>query len=166
MNGEGWGMKDEARRRPRWQAMLIASVCASSFIIHFSSLSAFAAPSQDDVLRSIGQNIDHQTGDASKLLALLAAAGGLAILLVVVSQRRKREVTHRALHHHGKLLKQVCRAIALKPRELRQIRQLAEDQNVTSPLTLLLCPSLLERAADARSDGGIIAGVMRKLRAD
>ena len=161
MKDEGARMKGQALRRPRRSATLSAVICFSSIM---SSFPASAAPTQEDVLRSIGQHIDQQRGDPSKLLALLAAAGGLAILLVVFSHRRKREVSHKPLRHHGKLLKEVCKAIPLKPAELRQLKTLAEDQNMASPLSLLLCPSLLERAADARTDRGIIAGVVHKLR--
>jgi hypothetical protein len=138
-------MIGEERRRPAWRRSLFALLCASSFIVHSSSRSASAAPTQEDVLRSIGQHIDQQRGDPSKLLALLAAAGGLAILLLVFSHRRKRELSHKALHHHGKLLREIRRAISLKPAELRQLKTLAEAQNVSSPLTLLLCPSLRDR---------------------
>jgi hypothetical protein len=103
---------------------------------------ASAAPSQDDVLRSIGQNIDQQKGDPSKLLALLAAAGGFAVLLVVLGYRRKRELASPGLHHHGKLHREICRAIGLRAPEIRQLKQLADERGLTSPLTLLLCPSL------------------------
>ena len=159
-------MKNDARRCPVGRTKLLIITGATLFILHASSVRASAAPTQEDVLRSIGQNLDRQTGDPSKLLALLAAAGGLALLLVVLAHRRQRAVTSKALHHHGKLLREISRAISLKPAELRQLKQLADDQDLVSPLTLLLCPSLLERAADARGDRGIIAGVLHKLRSD
>ena len=165
MKPEARSQKPVARRNARTRAVPLVFLLASGFWLLASFVtSASAAPSQDDVLRSIGQNIDQQRGDPSKLLALLAAAGGLTILLVLIGQRHKRQVTSKALHHHGKLLKEMRKAISLKPTELRQLKQLADSENLTSPLTLLLCPSLLERAADARADRGIIAGMMQKMR--
>jgi len=36
--------------------------------------------------------------------------------------------------------------------EVRQLRSLAEGQTVQNPMTLLLCPSLLAKAAREKSD--------------
>lgn len=156
-------MNDETRRRSRC-ARVLAVAFFSSFIVHPSSLQA--RPTQDEVLRGISQGMDQQTGDPSKLLALLAAAGGLAVLLVALGYRRQREVSPKALNHHGKLLKEMCKAIALKPSEIRQLKLLAEDQQLASPITLLLCPNLLARAAQehrGRVDHQIVAAIARKL---
>jgi hypothetical protein len=131
-----------AARRNTRTGLAIVSLLALGFWLVATPTGAIAAPSQDDVLRSIGEHIDQQKGDPSKLLAVLAAAGGFAVLLVVLAYRRKRELTSAALHHHGKLLREICRAISLKPAELRQLRQFADEQGLASPLTLLLCPSL------------------------
>jgi hypothetical protein len=109
--------------------------------------------------------MDGQTGDPSKLLALLAAAGGLAVLLVVLGYRRQRELAPKALNHHGKLLKEVSKAIPLKKGELRQLKLLAGRVGL-SPLTVLLCPSLLARAAQEHSDGvdhATVGALARKL---
>src|SRR5687768_7170852 len=110
--------------------------------------------------------MDQQAGDPSKLLALLAAAGGLAVLLVALGYRRQREVSPKGLNHRGKLLKEMCKAIPLKPSEVRQLKLLAEHQDLSSPLTLLLCPSLLARAAQqhpGRVDHAAVAAIARKL---
>jgi hypothetical protein len=145
------------KRAARAGSVSVAFLLASSFwLVASHAAPASAAPSQDDVLRSIGQNIDQQKGDPSKLLALLAAAGGFAFLLVVLGYRRKRELTSTALHHHGKLLREICRAISLKPTELRQLRQLADERGLASPLTLLLCPSL--HRGRGRGDGDEATG--------
>jgi hypothetical protein len=154
-------MKDEARK-PTRRAWALAFI--SSFILHPSSLAA--PPTQDDILRGISQGMNQQTGDSSKLLAMLAAAGGLAVLLVVLGYRRQRELSPKGLNHHGKLLKEMCKAISLKPAELRQLKLLAEHQELGSPLTLLLCPSLLARAAQehpGRVDHASVAAIARKL---
>lgn len=126
---------------------------------------ARAAPSQEDVFRSIQQNLS-EPSDPSKVLSLVLAAVALLLMLVVLSYRRKREVAPRTLNHPGKLLKEVSRAVNLRPAELRQLKSLAEDQQLSSPLTLLLCPSVLARAVrqkPQRVDARLVSSVMRKL---
>ena len=131
---------------------------------------ALAQPTQGEVFRSIGENIDGQTRDSGRTMALVAAAGGLALLLVVLSQVRKREVAPKALNHHGKLLREVARNLDLRKSELRQLKLLAEERGISSPLTLLLCPSLLSQAAaetrDGRVDSRAVSAVMRQLTQD
>ncbi len=155
-------MKSEVRRRTPWPRVIVLAFLWS-FVVPASSL--HAQHTQDEVLRGISQGMDGQTGDPSKLLALLAAAGGLAVLLVVLGYRRQRELVPKALNHHGKLLKEVSKAIPLKKGELRQLKLLAGRVGL-SPLTVLLCPSLLARAAQEHSDGvdhATVAALARKL---
>lgn len=160
-------MKAECRRlktdRSRRHRRYISWV--SLFIIHHSSF-IFAQPSQSEVLRSIGENIDNQTGGPTRVLALMIAALGLALLLLVLSYRRKREVAPRAINHPGKLLREVSRSMDLKPPELRQLKLLAEKQSLASPLTLLLCPSLLSKAVREHPttlDRKLISSIARKI---
>ena len=131
---------------------------------------ALAQPTQGEVFRSIGENIDGQTRDSGRTMALVAAAGGLALLLVVLSQVRKREVAPKALNHHGKLLREVARNLDLRKSELRQLKLLADERGISSPLTLLLCPSLLSQAAaetrDGRVDSRAVSAVLHQLTQD
>jgi len=56
--------------------------------------------------------------------------------------------------------------INLRPSEVRQLKVLAEEQQVSSPLTLLLCPSVLAKAVKHQSgkvDTRVIAQVARKM---
>jgi hypothetical protein len=145
-----------ARRNTRAGLAILLLLAPGFWLLASTPTRAIAAPSQDNVLRSIGEHIDQQKGDPSKLLAVLAAAGGFAVLLVVLAYRRKRELTSAALHHHGKLLREICRAMSLKPAELRQLRQLADERGLASPLTLLLCPSL--HRGRGRGDGDEATG--------
>jgi len=85
---------------------------------------------------------------------------------VLFSHRRKRDLSPRSLNHQGKLLKEVMKRINLKPSEVRQLKTLAEEQSVSSPLTLLLCPSVLAKAVKHQSgkvDARVIAQVARKM---
>lgn len=99
-------------------------------------------------------------------MALIFGTAGVIILLVLFSHRRKRDVSPRSLNHQGKLLKEIVKRINLKPGEMRQLKALADEQSVSSPLTLLLCPSILSKALKHQSgkvDPRVIAQVSRKM---
>lgn len=126
---------------------------------------ALAAPSQEDVFRSIQDNLS-EPSDPSKVLAVILAAVAMLLLLVLLSQRRQRQVAPKPLNHPGKLLREVSRAVNLRPAEVRQLKILADEQNVSSPITLLLCPSVLARATKSRSskvDRRLVSSAMRKI---
>ena len=133
------GTVNDKKQNGRWLA--IAAFLCSSFVIHHSSI---AANKQADVLRSINENVGRQV-DPSKLLAVLVSALGLIVVVAVVNHRRKRVIVPKPLNHPGKLVKQIAKAVDLKPAELRQLRLLAEARDLPSPLVLLLCPSLLKK---------------------
>ncbi|HWP39980.1 MAG TPA: hypothetical protein VNL70_03565 [Tepidisphaeraceae bacterium] len=132
-----------------------------------ASSSSVAAPTQEEVLRSISKSVG-QPVDPGRFLIALFAIGGLIVVAAFISQRRKRVIAPRVLNHPGKLLKEVSRRVGLKPAELRHLRRLAEvDEQVSNPLTLLLCPSLLEAAMKRNAhlvDRRVIAGLLRRLR--
>ena len=127
-------------------------ILATGFwLLTSSAPPALAQPTQEDVFRSIQDNVGKPV-DGGPILAVLAAAAGGIVLLAVISQRRQRQAAPRPLNHAGRLWKEVTRDLPLRPAEVRQLKLLAEqsrqdDTPVSSPLTLLLCPSLLEKAA-------------------
>lgn len=135
---------------------------------------AHAEPTQEEVLRSIGRNVS-QPVDSGRTLGVLAAIAGTVVLLVIVGQRRGRgPAGPKVVHHHGKLLKEVLRSVPLKPAEVKQLKILAEQSRATgdggepiqSPLTLVLCPSVLAKAAQTKSDKvnpKVIRGLAKKL---
>jgi hypothetical protein len=62
-------------------------------------------------------------------------------------------------------LKEIAREMHLKPAEIRQLRLLADRQQIVSPLVLLLCPSLLTKAVREHpelADRGILTSLARK----
>jgi hypothetical protein len=142
------------------------------FTFQLLTLPASAQPTQEQVLKSIGDNVSEPV-DSTRLLAVLAGIGGVVILLVVAGQRRGREARVKSLNHHGKLMKEVLRNVPIRGSELRQIKLLAQDLrprgregHVESPLTLLLCPSLLGEAAKqsrGKADLPVIAGLVKRL---
>jgi len=129
-----------------------------------------AQPTQEEVFKSIGQSVDEPV-DSSRVVAVLAGIGGVLVLLVVVGQRRGREKKPRSLNQPRKLMKEVLRNVPLKGAEVKQLKLLSQelrqgDRRVESPLTLLLCPSLLAEAAKqsrGKVDLPVVAGLVKKL---
>jgi hypothetical protein len=111
---------------------------------------AFGKPTQEDVFKSIQNNVDESV-DGGKVLAVLAIGVGLAIVLTLFSRRQKREATPKALNHQGKLLREMMKTAGLRANEVRQLKVLADEmaaagQPLESSLTLMLCPSLIKKS--------------------
>jgi hypothetical protein len=127
-----------------------------------------AGPRLEDVFKSTNQELGGGT-DPTKLLAVICAIGGAIVLLVFLSRRRKTSpgaTSPRTLHHQGKLIREVQKAVHLKPAEIRQLKTLADSQGVQNPLTLLLCPSLLAKAAKERPDKldrRVVSGMIKRM---
>jgi hypothetical protein len=118
---------------------------------------SLAQPTQEEVFQSIKDNVGPSQTDYSKLLPYVLVGLGLVILVVLVSQRRRQEtVAPKALNHQGKLLREVLKTLPLRASEVKQLRGLAEgrEEPLVSPLTLLLCPSLLAELIHARQAQG------------
>ena len=141
-------MKSESRiqnseGRTLWIAALSFWILATGFFT-----SAFAGPSQDDVLRSIGSKVDERIS-GTKILATAIAIVSVIVLLVLISRRQTERTAPKALNHQGKLVKEILKQVPIKPAEMRKIKTLAAEQQC-SPLTLLLCPSVLAKAMKER----------------
>jgi hypothetical protein len=136
---EGGRVKDEVTRRRRSFRLLVLLV--SSFILHLSSF-AVAGLTQEEVLKSINQNVGKGV-DPNKFLAVALSIVGVIVVIALLAYRRKRVVVPKVLNHQGKLVKEVARAVNLKPAELKRLKVIADAQDLSSPLVLLLCPSLL-----------------------
>lgn len=159
---------DVKRRRRRLVLLLAFHV----FTFHALASPAAAQPTQEEVFKSIGDSVNH-SADSTRAVAVLAGIAGVLVLLVVVGQWRSREKRPRGLNHHGRLMKEVLRNLPLKGAELKQLKLLApsarpggRDERVQSPLTLLLCPTLLAEAAKqsrGKADLPVVAGLVKKL---
>ena len=132
---------------------------------------ARAQPTQEEVFKSIGDSVSEPV-DSSRALAVVAGIGGLVVLLVVVGHWRNREAKPKSLNHPGKLLKEVLRNVPLKGAEVKQIKALSQTcqppggGTIESPLTLLLCPSLLAEAAKqsrGKADLNVVGGLVKRL---
>jgi hypothetical protein len=105
--------------------------------------SAWAAPSQQDVFKSISENVGN-TNDTGHLLVVLLITTLIGASLVVLSQRHKRQISPKALNHPKKLVKEITRQIDVNPREVKRLKAIAEEKGYSSPLVLMLCPSLMK----------------------
>ncbi len=149
MENRKW--KTENGKRGRGGARKSFAVLLLTFAIcHLPfALSASANPTQQDVFKSINENVG-QSVDGRKVLAVLALAVGIVIVLVLFNRRQTRQAVPTALNHQGKLLREMMKTAGLKPAEARQLKVLADQaaaagEPVESPITLLLCPSLMKR---------------------
>jgi hypothetical protein len=131
------------------------------------STSALATPTQEEVFRSINQNVGSSV-DLSKLVPYLLVAIALAIMLGLYNyHRKKRGTTNKRLNNPAKLSREICRRINIRPAEFRQLKLLADEQEVQQPLTLILCPSLLGKAIrtqNARVDRALVKGIVGRLK--
>lgn len=135
------------------------------FVICCCCVPTFALPTDEDVFKQVQDNYSTPT-DPKKFFAVVCAIVGIAVLAAVLSNRKKRQVIPKTLNHPGKLLKEVMKTVDLRPVEVKQLKILAEDQNVSSPLTLILCPSVLAKAVKAKGakvDRKVLMAVARKL---
>jgi hypothetical protein len=119
---------------------------------------------QSDVFKSISDNVGGETDPKLFYIAGLAAAG-LVLLLVVINSFKKRQAKPRAVNHQGKLLKEMLKKVSLKKGEVKHLKIMAAEQGCATPLTLLLCPSILAKGINSKgkADKRVIMGVAKKI---
>ena len=108
-----------------------------------------AQPKQSDVFKSISENVSG-TSDPKIFYAVMLGIAIIVFVLVVNSALRNRQSKPRGVNHQGKLLKEMLKRVSLRKSEVRALRTIAAEQGCTSPLTLVLCPSLLAKGINAR----------------
>lgn len=125
-----------------------------------------ADPTYDQVFQSIHQNVG-STVDMSKVVPYVLVAIGVVIMAGLYNYHRKRRANPGRLNSSSKLNREICRRISMRSVELKQLKLLAEDQEVEYPLTLILCPSLLGKAIRApgpRLDRAVVRAIVNKLK--
>jgi hypothetical protein len=105
-----------------------------------------AQPTQRDVLRSISQNVGESNTSSGSILLMFLAAAMLIALLMISQRKEKKKAAPKALNNQGKLLKEINKSVPIKPAQMRKLKTLADQQQCSSPLVLLLCPSILSKA--------------------
>lgn len=137
--------------------------CLISFA--FTALAA-ANPTQDEIFKSINKNVGSST-DLSALIPWVLGAVGIIIMAVLFNHRRQRVgPRNKTLNHQGKLLREIARGIHLKNVEVKQLKMLSEERELSSPLTPLLCPSVLAkslRTKNPKIDRRVIAQLVQRM---
>lgn len=118
----------------------------------------------DDVFRSTQESMQ-QEPTSERVIALLVGVVAMIVLLVILQQRRRHLAASAPLNHHGRLLKEMFKTLSLNRAEIRQLRKLADQQSCASPLTLLMCPSLLTKALHGTpsEERKVLAQVLKRL---
>jgi hypothetical protein len=127
---------------------------------------ASANPTQEEVFQSINDNV-RSTVDFDKAIPYLLVGAGLFIMVLLVNYHLKHRKVVRKAFSPGKLSRELCRRISLRSVELKQLKTLAEEQELEYPLTLILCPSLLGKAIrspSARVDRAVVKQMVQRLR--
>ncbi len=104
----------------------------------------------EDVFKSTKESMNQEAGP-ERLIALGLGALAVVVLLVFLQYRRKAESMAAPVNNQHRLMKEMTRTLALKEAEMRQLKDLADEQNCSSPLVLLLCPSLMVKALANKS---------------
>ena len=120
----------------------------------------------EDVFKSTKENMSQEAGP-ERLIALAIGAVAIVVLLVFLHYRRKAESMAKPLNNQHRLIKEMTRTLALKDAEMRQLQDLADEQSCSSPLVLLMCPSLMAKAVANKSPDQkkAIAPMIKKLTA-
>ena|SRR5688572_2391266 len=104
----------------------------------------------DDVFKHTKESMNQEAGP-ERLIALALGAIAVIVLLVLLQYRRKSDVLPKPINNQNRLLKEVMKTVPLKEHEMKQLKQLADEQHCSSPLVLLMCPSLMAKALASKS---------------
>lgn len=144
-----------------WLKLRLAA-CSTMLVAAVAS----AAPTSEQFFQGVRENIDKPV-DGTKFLAVILGFVAILLLLVVFTRKKEQRVSRpKVLNHPGKLIKEITHAVHLKPSEMKQLKLLSEGQNVSSPITLLLCPSVFAKAVRAKTnkvDRKVLAQIAKKL---
>jgi hypothetical protein len=133
---------------------------------------AAAAPTQQDIFKSIQDNVSEKS-DPRWMIFIIAAGAAVLMVLALLGMRNQRGATPKTLNHQGKLLREIRRHVAIKSSEMKQLKLMVDQvktpdgKPLVSPITLLLCPSLLVKSAQvksARINRRVLGGLVRKLQ--
>src|SRR5262245_32651301 len=123
MNAECRMQSAELKMSKNWPARaLLISFCILHSALCTSSL---AAPSQQDVFKSIENNVG-ETGDPRRIIAVVLGVVGVIVVLVLLNRRQRERAAPKALNHQGKLMKEVLKQVKVKPAEFRRLKALAQ----------------------------------------
>src|SRR2546425_9209469 len=111
---------------------------------------AAGAVKLEDVFKSTKENMNQEAGP-ERLIALALGALAIVVLLIILAHRRKTDLIPRPVNNQNRLIREVLKTVPLKESELKQLKQLADEQSCSSPLVLLMCPSLIAKALQSKT---------------
>jgi hypothetical protein len=119
---------------------------------------------QEDVFKSISDNVGG-SADPKTFFIVGGIVVAIVVVLVLINKRMQREATPQAVNHQGKLVKELLKKVPLRKGEVKHLRTMAAEQGCESPLTLVLCPSLMTKGLNekGRADRRVVMGVARKM---
>jgi hypothetical protein len=139
---------------------------------------------QEEFLRSLRDSVnngpDGNNGEISaRGFAMFLGMLGLIVAFIVLAQKLHKRLAHRSggasprrssikptnINQPRKLIKEVAKVAGLSRDEIRQLKAAADEQGRASPLTLLICPSLLIEAArkeGTSADKSVLTRVARR----
>lgn len=173
-----------ARRRSlwaEWVAHALPYVLFAAAMLLLDSIGR--AATQEEFFRSMQQSVSSGPGGGSgeitaRGLATFLGVVGLIVAVAVLVHRVHRRLSNRrhapprplssptSINQPKKLAKEIARAAGLSGEEMRQLKAAAEQQGHASPLTLLICPSLLIDAArkdDTTADKSVLTRIARRM---
>jgi hypothetical protein len=142
-----------------------AAMTACTILLGMAAIAA-AEPTQEEVFQSINDNV-RSSADWTQAVPYLLVVAGLIIMCLLLNYHLKHRKVTRKSNNPAKLSREVCRRINLRSVELRQLKVMAEEQEVEYPLTLILCPSLLGKAIrspNAKVDRVVVKEMVARLR--
>jgi len=126
---------------------------------------ALAQLKQEDVFKSISDNVGNSSSDPRIFYAFIVGVAALILLVVLVNAWRKRTSPTRAVNHQGKLTREILAQLPLKKGEYKHLKTMATEQGCESPLTLILCPSIMAKGMTekGKADKKVLMNVARKM---
>jgi hypothetical protein len=155
----------------RTRAWCFAAFISSAFLLLLMCVPASAKPSQSDVFKSIQDSVSNSDETNTNFVPWVCGGVGLIILLALFSKRQSRQNVPKVVNHSGRLLKEVLKKISLRPKELKQLKTLADETELpggqpVNPLVLLLAPSIMIKSVNertTRADRRTLVQVLKKL---
>ncbi len=112
-------------------------------------MNILSATTADQVFKSMGESMSESVNPLH-ILGAVALLIGVLVLLSLLTHRRDPREKPKPVNNPARLIRELARQAGLRPRELKQLKQLALEQNIDNPLVLLLCPSVLKKAMEKR----------------
>jgi len=110
--------------------------------------------------------------NSSHFLAFLVLIVAVVLIVIWWGNREERPKKIKQVNHSRKLLRQISREMGLAGAEVKQLKLLADvherlsGKALQSPLTLLICPSILGatlQESDIKIDRAVVASLARRL---